>query len=228
MLAERTDLSAAPVPGMPTDRPFNLWTRSEPGLVWLPSRGMGRLRVNEAPYDEAYFAKYQGYARTEQGKKITAARVDLVRQHTDGHVIDVGIGCGDFINTRLGWTWGYDVNPEAVQWLHAQGRWRNPYEDGPHNAISLWDVLEHIPEPQRLLDNVARFVFVSLPIVPGEGPPSPTWKHYRTDEHCWYWTHTGFVRWMKEHGFTCQHMSHMETLLGREDIGSYVFERTRK
>lgn len=214
----------AGVPEMPVDHVFDSYARA--GLVWLPELGMGRLKVVEAPYDEAYFEKYQRYARTERGQAITAARVDLVRRFTDRHVVDIGIGSGDFISARMGWTWGYDVNPAGVRWLQGCGRWCDPYAQ-PVEAISLWDTLEHIPDPGALLRNVLHHVFVSLPIVPGDGPPPADWKHLRRDEHCWYWTRAGFRRWMAGHGFEQMTVSDVETRLGREDILTFVFERTR-
>lgn len=206
----------------PVDEYFERWLGSE--FVWLPELGMGRLRVTEAPYDEAYFEKYQRYAATPMGRALTQARVDLVNRHTNGHVVDIGIGCGSFVSGRMGWTWGYDVNPAGIQWLRESARFRDPYE-APVDAVSLWDVLEHIPNPALLLRNVRTWVFVSLPIVPGDGPPPMDWKHLRRDEHCWYWTRAGFVRWMGEHGFGLVQRAHFETQLGREDIETFVFRR---
>lgn len=226
MLAEslnRPDAPAATPAGMPRCAVFDRWADRE--LVWLPELGMGRLRVEQAPYDATYFQKYERYARTPLGVALTEQRVRLVNRFTDEHVIDVGIGAGAFVQARGGWTWGYDVNPEGVRWLHDHARWRDPYVGGPHNAMCFWDVLEHIAEPARILAQVRRFVFVSLPIVPGDGPPSPSWKHYRPDEHCWYWTRRGFVAWMAEHGFTKRLYTDFETQLGRQDIGTFVFER---
>lgn len=222
MISEVPSPQTAAVPTAPRDATFDDWAASS--FVWLPEKGMGRLRVHEAPYDEAYFEKYQRYAATPMGRAITEARVDLVRRFTDRHVVDIGIGCGDFITARLGWTWGYDVNPAGVRWLEEHGRWADPYA-GPVESVSLWDTLEHIPDPGALLRNVRQFVFVSLPIVPGAGPPLPTWKHYRTDEHCWYWTRDGFVRWMEAHGFVYRYSCEREVMLGREDIGTFVFMR---
>lgn len=194
------------------------------GLVWLPEVGMGRLHVVEAPYDDAYFAKYETYAATRMGRAITEARVAMVNRRTDGHVVDVGIGCGAFIERRSGWTWGFDVNPAGVEWLHRNGRWRDPYA-APVDAVTLWDVLEHIPDPTPLLRNVRRWVFVSLPIVPADGPPPLDWKHLRRDEHCWYWTRAGFERWMAGHGFELVEASDVEVQLGRDDVGSFTFRR---
>jgi hypothetical protein len=192
-------------------------------LVWVPDLGMGYYPVTQAPYDAAYFEKYQEYAATEMGRAITEARVALVQRYHFGELIDVGIGCGDFLQGRGDLTWGYDVNPAGIAWLHSVGRWRDPYEGV--DAISLWDCLEHIPEPSLLLEAVRRYVFVSLPIVPGDGPPAKDWKHLRRDEHCWYWTRGGFIRWMAEEGFDCLEHTTSESLLGREDIGTFVFRR---
>lgn len=211
-------------PGFPRDALFDAAARDQ--LVWLPELGMGRLRVVEAPYDSAYFEKYKRYAATQAGLRITAARVDLVRRYTDRHVIDIGIGCGSFIEARLGWTWGYDVNPEGVRWLRSEGRYQDPYTSAVE-SISLWDTLEHIPNPSALLSRVRAYVFVSLPIVPGDGPPPLDWKHLRRDEHCWYWTRDGFARWMTAQGFIERHCSPMEQEFGREDILTFVFERKR-
>lgn len=213
----------------PRDHVFEAWEREESaierdGFVWLPEHGMGRLRVSDPPYDQNYFENYVRMAGTPMGRALTSARVDVVRRHTDGHVVDVGIGCGAFIAARMGWTWGYDVNPAGIAWLHSTGRWCDPYE-APVDAVSLWDVLEHIPDPLALLRNVRRWVFMSLPIVPGDGPPTAEWKHYKPREHCWYWTAEGMVRWMAAHGFELRHRSAMETRLGRQDIGTFVFQR---
>lgn len=217
-------LERAAPPAGPADPTFDAWASTQ--LVWLPERGMGRLCVTEAPYDDGYFEKYRRYAATPMGRAITAARVDLVRRFTDRHVVDIGIGCGAFVSARGGWTWGYDVNPAGIAWLRAQGRWADPYTE-PVESLSFWDTLEHIPEPAVLLARVRHLVFASLPIVPEGGPPAPDWKHLRRDEHCWYWTDAGFRSWMGAQGFRCLEANGMETVLGRSDIGTYVFQRER-
>lgn len=204
------------------DRQFHRHLKNS--FVWLPERGMGYFPVREQPYDEHYFAKYVGYAQSVMGRAITRSRVDLVNRYTKGLVVDVGIGCGDFVQTRPH-TLGYDINPLAVRWLQQRGLWVDPYAAQSVPAVSLWDVLEHIPEPERLLSRVHQYVFVSLPIVPGSGPPASDWRHLRRDEHMWYWTHDGFVAWMDAYGFVLREASAVETDLGRQDIETFVFAR---
>lgn len=198
-------------------------------FVWAPELGMGYYPVKEQPYDAAYFDKYVGYAESDQGRAITAARVDLVARHASvASLIDVGIGSGDFVEkgatTLLATVYGFDVNPAGVAWLQARRRYADP-RAYPADALTFWDALEHIPDAADLLRNAAEWVFCSLPIVPGEGPPRMDWKHLRKDEHCWYWTRAGFIRWMGQQGFECVECNAMETLLGREDIESFAFRR---
>lgn len=216
---------AARVPAEVTaeDPVFALWARE--GLVWLPERGMGFYPVDPAdePYDESYFRKYQEYANTALGRALTRARVEFVAHHHKGALVDVGIGCGAFVEARGEGTLGFDVNPVGIRWLKERGLWRDPYY-GQVEAVSLWDVLEHLPFPAALLANVRRWVFVSLPIF-RDAEHLLASRHYRRDEHRWYWTTEGLVEWMSAHGFQCIDSSEMETRLGREDIGTFAFRR---
>lgn len=205
-----------------TDATFVRWAQD--GLVWLPLRGMGYLRVEANPYDAEYFARYEAYADTEMGRALNAARLELVERYASSvTVIDIGIGCGQFVESRPH-ARGYDINPVGVAWLQARGWFRDPRAD-PADALTFWDSLEHINNAAAFVASAREWVFVSLPIVPGNGPPRPEWKHYRPDEHCWYWTRSGFIEWMREQGFRCVEHNLMETMLGREDIGSFAFRR---
>lgn len=196
-----------------------------PSVRWDPGRGMGYLRVEGAPYDAEYFRKYERYAATPLGRSLDRLRVDLVARHAGpAAVLDVGVGSGAFIEARGGKTYGFDINPAAVAWLEDRGLFRDPHER-PVEVMTFWDSIEHIPDPAPMLANARRWVFVSLPIVPGAGPPAPDWRHLRPDEHCWYWTRRGFVRWMAGHGFRCVEHNMAESEAGRSDIHSFAFRR---
>lgn len=207
-----------------SDPVFEAWKES--GLVWLPEKGMGFYPVDPAdePYDEDYFAKYERYAETERGRAITAARVGLVARHHAGELVDVGIGCGAFIKARGALTFGFDVNPAGLAWLSERALLRDPYR-APVEAVSLWDVLEHLPFPAALLANVREWVFTCLPIFRDEQHLLGS-KHFRKDEHRWYWTREGLLEWFGAHGFRCVESSDAESELGREDIGTFAFRRS--
>jgi hypothetical protein len=191
------------------------------GLSWNADAGVGFLPVTAFPYDAGYFAKYAGYEGTPLGRMLTAARVALVNQHTHGLVLDVGVGSGAFVKGRPD-TFGYDVNPAAVQYLQALRRFADPI--GAWDAVTFWDSLEHIPDFGPLLELAQRFVFISTPIYP-DLPGVLASKHFRPDEHCWYWTRDGLVRHLAHYGFQLVYACDLEERLGREAIGTFVFRR---
>lgn len=193
------------------------------GLVWLPELGMGRFPVpKDRPYDADYFSRYQLMAETEMGRALTTARVQLVARHYAGTVLDVGIGAGQFVESRPD-TRGFDVNPAGVSWLKERGRWADLYDDR-YQALTFWDSLEHIDRPDIAIGRAEKWVFVSVPIFDSAEHILKS-RHYRKDEHIWYWSHEGLLQWFSQHGFRCVEVNRLECVLGRDGIGSYAFCR---
>lgn len=159
--------------------------------------------------------------QTDIGRRLTKSRIHWVRTFFDGRLCDIGIGGGRFV-TECG-AMGYDINPDARAWLKSLGAWCDPYQS-PIDAVSFWDSLEHIHDPSPLLHNVRSWAFISLPVFDGPEHVLRS-KHFRKDEHCWYFTERGLVDFMREHGFELVGSSVMEQLAGREDIRSYAFRR---
>lgn len=178
------------------------------------------MDLTKSPYGDDYFDKYVEYAKTDLGKKLTDQRRKLVDRFFTGDVVDVGVGSGAFVAARPN-TYGYDVNPKAIRWLRERNCWAVPNDV---EAVSCWDTLEHIPDPAILLEAVDKWVFCSLPIFWSVDHVMRS-KHFRKDEHFWYWTEKGFRNWMEAQGFELIHHCEIETLLGREDIHSFVFKR---
>jgi hypothetical protein len=213
------------------DPTFAAWTQGS--LLWLADRGMGYLPVPDSDvYGDDYWEKYELYAKTMMGRRLTVLRIEMVQRHIDWPgdktLIDIGIGCGDFIERAIE-TWrtpvyGFDVNRRAVEWLTDRTLYRDPRGDSFH-AATFFDSLEHVPDVYKILANVTDWVFCSLPIVPGDGPPAKGWKHLRQDEHCFYFTRDGLIGWMREQDWICVEHNTMESIAGREDIGSFAFRR---
>jgi hypothetical protein len=189
-------------------------------LLWLPEFGIGYYPVEEAPYDAGYWQKYQEMEKTDIGRKLNQARLDMVRQYEFDELLDIGIGSGAFIKD-LPNGYGFDINPCAVDWLKSVGKYREPSKI---DAMSFWDSLEHIHNPTALLDSIKTYAFISCPVYKDKEHILGS-KHFRPDEHCWYWTKTGLMAFMSNFGFTLIEYSNVETFLGREDIGSFVFKR---
>ncbi|MFN1150323.1 methyltransferase domain-containing protein [Serratia liquefaciens] len=193
------------------------------GLVFLPELGIGRYPVPAArPYDESYFAKYQQLADTETGRALTQARIQLVERHYTGLVLDVGIGAGQFVDSRPE-TQGFDVNPAGVDWLNARGAYADLYAN-KWRALTMWDVLEHIDEPELAVQQATEFVFVSIPIFTDAGDILRS-HHFRKNEHIWYFTDDGIKRWFADQGFGCVEQNTIECQLGRKGVASYAFQR---
>jgi hypothetical protein len=205
------------------DKACNVWARL--GLTWIEQPGIGFYPVHDTPYDRRYFDKYVGYAHTEIGRRLNAARIALVARHYHGQVVDIGIGCGQFVQTRPA-TFGYDVNPAGIEWLRTRQRFVDPYARLV-KAATFWDSLEHIRDPGALLVNVTSWAFVAIPIFRNL-PHVLRSKHFRPDEHFWYFTERGFVTFMGSHGFELVERNMDETTIGREDILSYAFRRAAR
>ena len=197
-------------------------------LTWWLQHGIGYYPVEagHAPYDQDYFDNFERNAQTELGRALMQARFNFVERHYRGTLIDVGIGSGAFVelrNQRRRSTYGYDVNPAGLAWLEQRMLLVDPYLVS-FDAVTLWDVLEHIPDFQSLLANVREWVFVSLPIF-RDAEHALRSKHFKPEEHCWFFSRDGLVFAMDICGFALVSENKMETELGREDIGTFAFRR---
>jgi len=183
--------------------------------------------VNKFPYDKKYIEKYESYAETELGKKITKQRCDLINQYNNEPKtnLDVGVGSGEIVDTLD--CFGYDVNPYMIDKLAENGKFVDLYDYlGRIKSISFFDSFEHIYDIKRVLSNIEnQKVIISLPIYKGEEENLKSWKHYREDEHFHYFTQQGFINFLNSQGFVVLEINNAETLLGREDIETYVIER---
>ncbi len=193
-------------------------------LTWDINKQYGFLDIIPRKYDEAYFNKYEQYANTELGKQITESRISFVNRNHTGKLLDVGVGCGAFVKERIN-TFGYDINESAINELKRIGRYIDIY-DRVFPAYSFFDSFEHIKDPSFLLRNMypKTKVFISIPIFRDIRHALQS-KHFRIDEHYWYFTTQGLIRYMLDHSFICIDIDNFETRLGREDILSFAFER---
>jgi hypothetical protein len=178
-----------------------------------------------ASYDADYFNKCAGYEDKEIALKINAGRIAMVNEHAgaDVNVLDVGIGSGEFIKKRPH-TFGFDVNPVAIDWLKSCGLFASDLER--FSAFTFWDVLEHVESPAFYFGPMAggSFVFVSIPIFSNLKRIRQS-RHYRPGEHLYYFTETGFTDWMAMNGFHLIDRQDFEMKAGRENIVSFAFRK---
>lgn len=195
-------------------------------LMRCDHRGVAYQRDMSRPIDYGlgYWQHYVDLEGGEIANKINDARIALVNEFAGARteVLDVGIGSGDFIRRRPH-TFGTDVNKLAQKWLtqhNKLGRIEN------FSAFTFWDVIEHIPTPDLYFRQMPDkcFLFTCLPTF-----NDLRWvrksKHYKPNEHFYYWTETGFVDWMAERRFRLLDKRYDETKAGRESITSFAFKR---
>lgn len=178
-------------------------------------------------YDESYFQHYVELEDGEIANKLNKGRVGLSHKYCDC-IIDMGIGSGEFIKKSTAKMYGFDINPVGVSWLKERDIWADPYEFLPYDVdgITLWDTLEHIPKPTDLMQLVrpGMYVFISLPIV-GDLMKIRQSKHYKPNEHYYYYSVQGMVCYMNDAGFDFVEISDHETLSGRQDILAFAFRK---
>ena len=125
---------------------------------------------------DAYFA----YLKTRSWRAQLYRRLilyPLLNRHISGAALDVGCGLGDMLDFRPN-TVGADVNPHAVDYCRGRGFDARlieggclPFANGSFDTVVLDNVLEHVQNPQPLLDEIRRVLKCGgrvLVGVPGE------------------------------------------------------------
>lgn len=193
-------------------------------LLWSDELGYGWHPRQAMEYNVDYWDSYVERDASPIGAALTQARIDMVRKFMgakSSEVVDIGIGGGRFVDQLN--CYGFDVNDRAIEWLDDHNRLRNPYWQDCR-AITCWDSLEHIPDPEALIHAVGEYVFVSMPIYKDQANCLKS-KHYKPGEHIWYFTEKGLINYMDKLDFACLLVDDVESRIGREGITSFVFRR---
>jgi hypothetical protein len=191
-------------------------------LAWLKGMGVSMAPENRQMYDAVYWERYRALDRTEMGSMLTEKRMQFVHQYTSAYgLVDIGIGGGRFLRETN--CFGYDVNPAAIVWLKARGRWLDVTRN-TCMSMTFFDSLEHALDWDAILDNCRRWAFVSTPIYEDAAHCLRS-KHFKPGEHMLYFTHEGLLWFMRQYGFEYRAGSNFETRLGRDSIGTFAFEK---
>lgn len=212
-------------------------------LHWMEPIGIGFLDCETftgpdgekpAPYDDAYFAKYRDMADSEVGAALNKFRSELVcrwaplASQGNATLLDVGIGDGAFLRSVSYLTWlqvyGCDINPAGIAYLIENGQLASFEEPSSFDVVTFWDSLEHIRDPRPALAAARQVALVSIPIFT-DAAHAVTSRHFRPDEHFWYFTRHGFIQFADQEGFDCVDVLATETALGRDSIETFVLRR---
>lgn len=201
-------------------------------LIWSQQDGVGYLEVNDAGvYGQEYFDRYREMSLTPMAVALNRFRADLVLKHAGVSeavtLLDVGIGDGAFLRALEGVRWiqrfGADVNPAGIAYLEEHGQ-LGSIDDDQYDVVTFWDSLEHIRDPRWALRSAAHVALVSIPIFANVEHVLAS-RHYRPDEHCWYFTRAGFCAFADREGFDVVDVLATETALGRDGIETFVLIR---
>lgn len=177
-------------------------------------------------YDNDYFEHYVVLEDTEISKKINSARTNLTEKYVSC-LIDIGIGSGEFIKKSKCKTYGYDINEKGIDWLKEKGKFIDIYNQALPEDIqgwTFWDCLEHIPEHSKIFNilNKGQYLFLSLPYFENLDKIRES-KHYKPNEHYYYFTQSGLINYMKDCGFDLLEYNFDETKAGRNNIIACCF-----
>lgn len=198
-------------------------------LIYFDGIAVQKNRSKSVEYDADYFDKYVGYEGTPISIRLNENRVAITEKYCEKSLLDIGIGSGEFIKSSNLKTYGFDINPFGVTWLKSRDLYVNPYEYLPSDigGWTFWDSLEHFSEPQDILTKipVGHYAFISIPIC-RDVLEVKEWKHYRPDEHYYYFTEVGLIEYMRASGFKFFECNNAEIEAGRQDILTFVFLRS--
>jgi len=172
--------------GSGRNRPYvRTWDRShgQPGeFTFVACRGCGHVYLNPRPtqteitayYPETY-KEYVGPVEHEASALVRANRAWGMRKRVrlftsrmkPGRFLDVGCGSGALMAAMRDQGWevhGEDTTPAAVRLAREhfgldvfQGTLEEAnYPDAHFDAVVLWNVIEHVPDPPATLREVAR------------------------------------------------------------------------
>jgi 2-polyprenyl-3-methyl-5-hydroxy-6-metoxy-1,4-benzoquinol methylase len=199
--------------------------------VWVSPR-LPAERLAELYGSEAYWSsetpKDHGYADYRAAEddylRTFRRRMRLVQPHArpGGRALDVGCAAGFFMAVlrEQGFeAHGVEVSPVIAS--HARARFGfesvfvgpladTGHGDGSFDLVTMWDVLEHVPEPAGLLQEARRLLRPDgLLVIETQNVDSLVaralgrrWHHYKHAEHLYHFNRRSLGRLLAASGFT--------------------------
>lgn len=207
-------------------------------LVFCPIHQLAYQKdmTKSVEYDKDYFEKYINYEGTDIAKGINHARTDVTEKYCKT-LVDIGIGSGEFIKSSKLKVYGYDINQYGISWLKERELYVDPHDKIPNDVdgFTFWDTLEHMVRPSDFLDliPVGCFAFVSIPLFEKFHSESEVLgalknnKHYRPNEHYYYFNRKSFCMFMTDCGFELIEDNEKEIDAGREGIYTFIFKKVK-
>ena len=215
---------------------------------WQPDAAFDPAEI----YGTGYFAGsdhasgYDDYASLEVSLRHNFERRlrALGAPHEGARLLDLGAAYGFAVDEarRLGWrAVGLEVSPAAARRaaetiraaVVAVGDAQHvPFADDCFDVVTLWDVLEHLPEPHAAMAELARVLRPGGRLVLTTGDvgslaarvSGARWHLYTLPEHMFFYSREGLRRLFAAHGLRVERI---RAEASRYPLG-YLVERLRK
>lgn len=183
------------------------------------------LASSAATYDEDYSHAY--IRKADKKLKRCATWVTRVQRRFvgSGRWLDVGCSAGFVVRAAADMGFeahGVEVESAAVEYGREAMKLTNlrcgflenqDYPDRFFDVISLYDVIEHVPDLNRLVTELARIlapggvVEIRTPNVAHWQTPRDlsTWKEVKPSEHLYYFSYSTLKTLFENHGFRVRH-----------------------
>lgn len=177
-------------------------------------------------YDDYWGKKFSRQAGKMSPWREDRAKIFLSIIESNQRILDLGVGDGAvlkyLIDHKAVEAMGIDISPQAVEFCQKIGinavladvnRPINEYLEGEFDYIILSEIIEHLPDPESLLRNLApharKGIIISI--------PNTGYHHHRLrllfgkfplqwvvtpGEHLRFWTIGDFRWWIKNIGFS--------------------------
>lgn len=169
-------------------------------------------------YDSGYFDLYRRRRRFRLRRADSRLRIiELLVE--PGRLLDIGCSLGYFVEAAAARGWsasGVEISPDASAEARGFGLdvragtlQEAGFPDGSFDCVTMWDVLEHVPDPVAHMLEVRRVLAPAGLVVigtPDLGHPMRVikrerWRHLKPAEHIFYFRESSISRLFQKSGF---------------------------
>lgn len=148
---------------------------------------------------------------------------------TDSRVLELGPGTGcmmEVMRRHCLSVDGFDIAPTDHVTIDQDEARRRHWD-----LLIACDVIEHMPDINSIFDYTFDWAYISTPCRPDDIDLLANWRHFRPNEHLWYFTRDELSRWFDAKGYEVKYAGHVEDLIRprwdreKPNISSFVIRR---